>query len=102
MLQLSIPIPNITGKQEIEIAMKVNGATQVMHFCIDIFRWDDCTMGDDERVQCIRNVVRDYGDEWMIYDIGIPTDDYVPLTFVRTDDWLKQRGRIMQAVRKAG
>ena len=98
MLQLAIPIPNIQGKQEIEIEMKVNGETQSMHFIVEIFPWDDCIHDDENRIQCIKDLVNQYGEDWMIYDIGIPTEHYVPLTFVKCKDWIKQRQRIMQAV----
>jgi hypothetical protein len=99
MLQLSIPIPNITGRQEIEIAMTVNGQTQKMHFCVDFFKWEDCNLPMEQRVACIRNIVKSMGDEWMVYDIGIPTETYVPLTFVKTNDWLMQRGRILDSLK---
>ena len=98
MLQLAIPIPNIQGKQEIEIDMKVNGESQVMHFVVEVFPWDECELDTDNRIDCIRQLVHDYGEDWMIYDIGIPTDNYVPLTFVRVDDWMRQRMLIRQAV----
>jgi hypothetical protein len=98
MLQLSIPIPNITGKRDIEIVMTVNGKSQKMHFCIDLFKWEDCDVPMEKRVECIRSIVDGYGKDWMVYDIGMPTEKYVPLTFVKTDDYIMQRSRILEAV----
>lgn len=97
MLQLSVPIPNIKGKQEIEIEMTVNGQKQKMHFVVEVFPWEQCTKSDDNRVDCIRDLVHDYGEEWTIYNIGIPSDDYVPLTFVKTEDWIRQRQAMLTA-----
>lgn len=97
MLQLAVPIPNIKGKQEIEIDMTINGEQQRIRFIVDIYPWSLCEHLTVNRIECIRELVNDYGDEWMIYNIGVPTDDYVPLTFVHKEDWMRQR----QAVKKA-
>ena len=101
MLQLAIPIPHIKGKQDIEIEMKVNGEKQKMHFVVEVYPWDACDFDQAGRIQCIRDIVKDYGDEWMIYHIGMPTDDYVPLTFVKTEDWVRQRYLIKEALENA-
>jgi hypothetical protein len=98
MLQLAIPIPNIKGKQDIEIEMTVNGQKQKMHFIVELFPWDACTLNTENRIDCIRDLAHSYGDEWMIYHIGIPSEDYVPLTFVKTEDWTRQRKLIIEAV----
>lgn len=98
MLQLAIPIPNIKGKQEIEIEMTVNGKHQKMHFIVELFPWDACDVKTDNRIDCIRDLVHNYGKDWMIYHIGIPSEDYVPLTFVKTKDWNRQRKLIVDAV----
>ncbi|MCB0666591.1 MAG: hypothetical protein KDC80_12235 [Saprospiraceae bacterium] len=98
MLQLSVPIPNITGRQDIEIDMTVNGKTQKMHFIIEVYPWDSCENETENRINCIRQLVQDYGKDWTIYDIGIPTEKYVPLTFVKTQDWQKQRDALVSAV----
>lgn len=98
MLQLAIPLPNVQGKQDIEIEMTVNGQRQKMHFVVEVYRWDECGIDTENRVDCIRQLVTDYGDDWMIYNIGMPTDDYVPLTFVKTEDWARQRLLMMNTL----
>ena len=98
MLQLSIPIPNVKGKQDIEIEMTVNGQRQKMHFIIEVFQWDECEVDTENRVDCIRELVHNYGNDWMIYNIGVPNDSYVPLTFVKTEDWARQRFLMHEAI----
>ncbi len=98
MLQLAIPIPNIKGKQDIEIEMTVNGQRQKMHFVVEVYRWDECTTDSDNRIECIKQLVNDYGNEWMIYHIGMPTEEYVPLTFVNAQDWARQRQLMMSTL----
>ena len=98
MLQLAIPIPSLPGRQEIEIEMTVNGQKQKMHFRVELYKWDDCKSVEENRIDCIRELVADYGDEWTIYNIGLPGAEYVPLTFVKTADWEQQRKLMMEAV----
>ncbi|MCB0578008.1 MAG: hypothetical protein KDD10_01690 [Phaeodactylibacter sp.] len=90
MLNLAIPLPNIPGKQDIEIEMTMNGKRQKFHYRVEVYRWADCRMETDNRVDCVRGLVREYDDEWVVYHIGMPTDEYVPLTFIRKEDWAMQ------------
>lgn len=98
MLQLAIPIPNLPGRQDIDIEMTVNGQKQKISFRVELYEWDDCKSPEENRIECIRNLVDDYGDEWTVYNIGIPNDKYVPLTFVKTADWERQRRVMLEAV----
>ena len=98
MLQLAIPIPSIPGRQDIDIEMTINGQKQKMHFMVELYEWDDCKSFDENRIECIRDLVKDYGEEWMVYHIGMPTERYVPMTFVKTEDWKRQRQLMMEAV----
>ena len=91
MLQLAIPIPSLPGRQEIDIEMTVNGQKQKMHFRVELYKWEDCNASRENRIECIQELLHNYGEEWMIYHIDIPTEDYVPLTFVKTKDWQRQR-----------
>ena len=38
------------------------------------------------------------GQGWTLYDIGIPAEKYVPLTFVKTEGWNRQRKALVAAV----
>ncbi|MCB0566169.1 MAG: hypothetical protein KDD01_17495 [Phaeodactylibacter sp.] len=97
MLNLAIPIPNVPGKQDIEIEMTMNGNRCKFHYRVEVYRWADCQPGTDNRVDCVRSLVREYDDEWTVYHIGMPTEEYVPLTFIKKEDWA-----IQQALRWAG
>ena len=98
MLQLAIPIPSLPGRQDIDIEMTVNGQKQKMQFRIELYSWDECEMDNENRIECIRDLLKNYEDDWMIYHIDIPTDEYVPLTFVKRADWERQRELMMEAV----
>lgn len=90
MLNLTIPIPNLPGQQDIEIQMSMNGHQQRLRYRVEIVEWNECEVPGADRVDCIRDLVHQYDDEWMIYHIGAPTERYVPLTFIRKEDWAAQ------------
>lgn len=96
MSYIAIPIPNIPGKQEIEIEVTINGQRQALYYRIELFYWFDCrTPGRRtatfDRVECIREMLSGYDQDWSLYYIGEPTDVFVPITFVRREDLAIQR-----------
>ena len=88
MLNLAIPIPNVPGQQDFEIEMTMNGHRQKLHYRVEVIEWTDCRMSSENRVDCIRDVINEYDQEWMVYNIGAPTAEYVPITFIKKNDWL--------------
>lgn len=91
MPHIAIPIPPGSGKQDIEIQMTINGEKQQLLYRVELFYWSDCKMPVFDRVECIRGMLKEYDQAWMLYFIGEPTDDFVPVTFVRKEDWAKKR-----------
>ena len=91
MIQLSIPLPTIPGTQDIDLEITVNGEKQKLHYKVQFLEWKECDYSRDDRIKCIQDKIQEYGNEWMIYNIGLPGDKYVPLTFIKTEDWMRQR-----------
>jgi hypothetical protein len=91
MPHIAIPIPTIPGKQEIEIDVTINGQKQQLHYRVEFFYWSDCEQSAIDRADCIQKFLSDYDSEWMLYYIGAPTDNLVPITFVKRADWWMQR-----------
>lgn len=91
MSYIAIPIPNLPGKQDIEIDVTINGQRQALHYRVELFYWGDCTVPTFDRVDCIRQHLAHYDQNWTLYYIGAPTDEFVPVTFVRKEDLAKQK-----------
>ncbi|MEK7253357.1 MAG: hypothetical protein AAB316_01320 [Bacteroidota bacterium] len=91
MPHIAIPLPPGKGKQDIEIEVTINGEKQQLHYRVELFYWSDCPNPTVNRVECIRNLLSEYDEDWMLYFIGDPNDDFVPVTFVKKTDWLQQR-----------
>ena len=91
MAHIAIPVPNLPGKQDIEIDVTINGQKQALHYRVELFYWDDCTIPTFDRVDCIRQLLAAYDQDWTLYYIGSPNDQFVPITFVKKEDWIKQK-----------
>ncbi len=78
---IGIEIPQLNEDQEIEVEVRVNGIKKQYHYRVEIFYWEECPYPTEDRVECIKNLVRDYDSDWDLAHIGLPTDDYIPITF---------------------
>ena len=97
MPHIAIPIPPGKGKQEIEIEMTINGEKQQLKYRVELFYWSDCEVPMVNRVECIRGILKEYDKEWSLYFIGEPTDDFVPITFVKREDRVKMRKMLVES-----
>lgn len=91
MPHIAIPIPSGPGKQEVEISMTINGVHQAVHYRVELFYWSDCAVPTVNRVECVRSILNHYDQDWMLYLIGEPTDEFIPIIFVKKEEWAKQR-----------
>jgi len=82
MSHIAIPIPNVTGKQDIEIQVIVNNEVQSLKYKVELFFWEDCENPTGHRADCISEMLSHHDPNWTVYYIGAPTDKFVPITFV--------------------
>lgn len=91
MAHIAIPLPQGKGKQEVEIEVTINGEKQQLHYRVELFYWEDCEIPTVDRAECIQNMLKGYDQDWALYFIGSPTDEFVPITFVKRDELKRQR-----------
>lgn len=91
MAFIAIPIPSGRGKQDIEIEVTINGQKQAIHYRVELFYWEDCQVPVIDRAECIRYMLSHYDKDWTLYYIGSPTDEFVPITFVKREDMVLQK-----------
>ncbi|MCR9062420.1 MAG: hypothetical protein NXI00_00535 [Cytophagales bacterium] len=89
MAHIAIPLPQGKGKQDVEIEVTINGEKQQLHYRVELFYWEDCTVPTVDRAECIKHLLKDYDHDWRLYFIGSPTDEFVPITFVKRDEMKK-------------
>jgi len=81
MSAIAIHIPQVSGEQEIEVEVKVNGKKMSYNYRVEVFYWADCENPSEDRVDCMRQILDKYDPNWELYTIGMPTDELVPITF---------------------
>lgn len=85
MSYIMIPIPPLPGRQEIEVQVIINNQHQQLRYRVELFYWRDCLNPQAHRADCISEMLSRHDPEWMVYYIGSPTDEFVPITFVSKD-----------------
>ncbi|MGW8121094.1 hypothetical protein ACV07N_00430 [Roseivirga echinicomitans] len=78
---IAINIPQITGEQDIEVEVRINGEKKSYNYRVEVFHWADCENPSEDRVNCIREILAKYDPDWELYQVGMPTDVIVPITF---------------------
>lgn len=82
MGSIAIPLPSANGHQDIEVDIRVNGELKKQNYRVEVFYWKNCRARQN-RAECIREILSEYDKNWQLYYIGMPTDDYVPITFMQ-------------------
>lgn len=78
---IGIEIPKLGEEQDIQVEVKINGIKKQYNYRVEIFYWEECPFPAEDRVECIKNLVGSYNKAWELAHIGLPTDDYIPITF---------------------
>ena len=78
---IGIEIPQLNEEQDIQVEVKINGIKKQYNYRVEIFYWEECPYPIEDRVECIKNLVGGYDKKWDLAHIGLPTDDYIPITF---------------------
>ena len=84
MKEISLSIPTLEAEQNIDIDVRINGKRRSLRYRVEIVAWEDKAAPDEDRVEVLRRVIRDYDKEWQLVQIGAPTDKTIPIMFRRT------------------
>jgi hypothetical protein len=88
MAHIAIPIPSQLGKQDIEVEVSINGQRQALHYRVELFYWNECGRPAIDRAECLRHILSEYDKDWTLYYMGSPTEQFIPITFVRKKETL--------------
>lgn len=88
MAHIAIPIPSQLGKQDIEVEVSINGQRQALHYRVELFYWNECGLPTVDRAECLRHILSQFDKDWTLYYMGSPTEQFIPITFVRKKESL--------------
>ena len=78
MSQICVPIPPIEETKTIDVDVVIDGKQQRMKYRVETLEWPE-QMGS--RVEALREFIASHGDEWLLVQIGTPTQSRVPVMF---------------------
>jgi len=80
MPSISIQLPAIEADQSIEIEVKINNKKKRTHYRVEFFPWEEC-LPPVNRVECLKEIIKNYDQNWQLMQIGNPTDNDISLMF---------------------
>lgn len=81
MSEICIPVPDMRQQKMIEVEVKVDGVKKRYNYRVEIFSFDNVVMSTEERISFMKEKISQYDDNWQLYQIGMPTESYIPIMF---------------------
>lgn len=81
MAQICIQIPPLERAKMIELEVKIDGKTHLTSYRVESFDWGAESLRQEERIQRLRRLIRDYDAGWELVQIGTPHEHLIPVMF---------------------
>jgi hypothetical protein len=81
MREVVIYVPTLEAEQNIDIDVKINGKKRTMRYRVEIVDWEDYGGEAEDKVNVIKRVIKEHDRDWELIQIGIPTEDNIPIMF---------------------
>jgi hypothetical protein len=81
MREIALSIPTLEAEQNIDIEVKINGKKRSLHYRVEIVAWNDESKPEEDKVDMLKRVIKDYDRNWQLVQIGAPTEKTIPIMF---------------------
>ena len=81
MREISLSIPTLEAEQNIDIDVRINGKRRSLRYRVEIVAWEGAALPEEDRVDVLRRVIRNYDKDWQLVQVGAPTDKTIPVMF---------------------
>ncbi|MFC1725076.1 hypothetical protein ACFL4T_05575 [candidate division KSB1 bacterium] len=81
MSKIAIQLPHVEAENHIEIEIKVNGQKKRFNYRIEKLEWEEVKVSHAERIEKLKKMIEEYDKDWMLIQIGTPSENFIPLTF---------------------
>ena len=78
MSQICIPIPPLEDTRAIDVEVVIDGQRQRVRYRVETLEWP---ADPDLRIDALRRFIQGHSDEWLLVQIGAPTEAHVPVMF---------------------
>lgn len=78
MSQICVPIPPLDETRTVDLEVAINGQKQHVQYRVEVLEWPDDA---PSRVAALQQFIQSHADEWLLVQIGTPTETFVPVMF---------------------
>jgi hypothetical protein len=83
MKEVVIQIPTFEDEQNIEIDVRINGKKRQLKYRVEIISWEDEEDSTEAKVDVLRKVVKEHDKDWKLIQIGVPSENRIPVMFMK-------------------
>ena len=81
MSKVAIQLPAVDTEGKVEVELTVNGEKRKLHYRVEIFDWQQAARKGEDRIACLKRLVREYDKAWRVVEIGEVSDDKFSVLF---------------------
>jgi hypothetical protein len=81
MREIVVQIPTLDAEQNIDIDVKINGRKRTLKYRVEIIDFDDDSKRDENKVEVLKEVIREHDRNWELIEIGAPHKTNIPIMF---------------------
>jgi hypothetical protein len=78
MAQICIPTPPLDRIRTVDVQVTIDGQARHAQYRVETLQWPAT---HDERMEVLRSFIAERRDEWLLVQIGSPSEDGVPVLF---------------------
>lgn len=80
MKEITLQIPILDVKQNIDIDVCINGSKKVLKYRVEIVEFDSDPRERKDTVALLKQVIRKHDPEWSVVQISAPINHHIPIT----------------------
>ena len=81
MKEVVVQITTYDTEQNIEIDVRINGRKRTIQYRVEIVEWESEDAETLDRVEVIKQVIKEHDRDWRLIQIGVPTKKNIPIMF---------------------
>lgn len=85
MKEITLQIPILDAKQNIDIDVCINGQRKVMKYRVEIVEFESNPSDSIDTISTLRQVIREHDPDWHVVQISAPYDNRIPITFKKNE-----------------
>ncbi|HKK44171.1 MAG TPA: hypothetical protein VJ964_01530 [Balneolaceae bacterium] len=78
-VRVELTIPNVENVANLDVI--VNGEHRHLRFRVERFDWNSETGSSEDLIIQLRDRIKHYDRDWVLYHIGAPHENKIPITF---------------------